>query len=426
MKKLIFLFALMIILFSCEDYNDQFEGYDENVITQVENIEYRITEDDYAEMGGDPKKYSSFSKYAPPADYLPQFLKSKYPALDKGSALQVTYDFYRGGLDYLDYLTDSKSYELSTEDYDSMGEDSNEPGKYNNFSSSTPPSDYLPAFFAAKYSDAENGDIVFVTYKYYSGSVSNISEYYGFNGTDWAQITVDLPDGVKVYELTSDDYDEMGTESGQPGRYNNFSSSSPAENYLPAFLKSKYNYAQPKDKVAVVFMYYSGSTYKDAKEYTYDGVVWNEYQSTIIKTDQYLNANSGWVFDPTILYTMGQGDYQIIVDYVKNNIGAEYVSSYGNNELYYGSSDYYANFDVREGKISSTFTNWEEAVIEAIKDGFLSTKFPNAVAQVEGVDVNYIITFLVHSATSDTNYSITFQCTKSGPNPEFVYIEGPI
>ena len=422
MKKIIFLFVIATMLFSCEKYNDQFEDYDNNEIIQVVNLGYTLTEVDYTEIGGDPKKYNSFSKYAPAADFIPKFLGNKYFALDKGSAIQVTYEYYRGKLNYLGVLTDSKSYELSKDDYDSMGEGSNEPGKYNNFSSSVPAKDFLPTFFATKYPDAEKNEIVFVTYKFYSGSVSNVSENYKFDGANWALATINLPDGVNVYELSSDDYDSMG----KPGKYNNFSSSMPAENYLPAFLKSKYQYAQPEDIIAVVYNFYkSGKTSKKAIEYTYDGTMWNMYQSTITKTDQYLKTESSWVFDPTVLYTIGKGDYQMIVDYVKQNIGAEHVSSYGNNESYYGANDYYANFNIRDNEFSSTFASWEEAVKEAIKDAFLPAKFPDAVAQVEGIDVKYIVTFLAHS-DSDVYYSMTFQCTKSGPNPEFKFIEGPM
>ena len=127
-----------------------------------------------------------------------------------------------GRLDYLDYLTNADSYELSTADYDSMGESSGQPGKYNNFDSGTPPEDYLPDFMATKYPNAENGDLVLVTYKFYSGAVSNVSEYYGFDGSAWAAVEVDLPEGVSLYELTTDDYDSMGEEYGQPGRYKQF------------------------------------------------------------------------------------------------------------------------------------------------------------------------------------------------------------
>ena len=54
---------------------------------------------------------------------------------------------------------------------------------------------------------------------------------------------------------------------------------------------------------------------------------------------------------------------------------------------------------------------------------FLPAKFPNAVAQVDGIDVNYKITFVTYGGSDGGTYTITFQCTKSGPNPEFTYVE---
>ena len=42
-----------------------------------------------------------------------------------------------------------------------------------------------------------------------------------------------------VYYLSSEDFDSMGEGSGQPGHYNNFSSSISPDNYLPTFYEYK-------------------------------------------------------------------------------------------------------------------------------------------------------------------------------------------
>ncbi len=427
MKKLIFLFAIALALFSCEKYNDQFEGYDDNVITQVvTDLVYELTDDDYDQIGGDPAKYGNFSKYAPADQYIPPFLKSKYPYLDQGSIAQITYKYYIGGLSYLDYLTDAVSYELTTADYDSFGTGSGEPGKYNNFSSSTPPGDYLPGFFAAKYSNASNGDLVYVTYKYYSGSVEIRSEYYEFDGSVWKPVQVEVPEGVTVYALSSDDYDSMGEESGQPGRYNNFSGSTPPGAYLAKFLGIKFPYAEEGAKIAVVYRYYAGGgvTETRADEYTLASGIWTEYSSTINKSDQFIHTGeNGWLFDPSVVFTMDAADYQTIVDYVKNNIGAEYIDKYGTAEAYYGAGAYYVNFDLRDGKWDSgTFSTWQDAVKEGIATGLLPNKFPDAVTQVSGVDVLYKVTFATYDG-SDGEYTFVFKCTKAGPNPSFEFVE---
>lgn len=63
-------------------------------------------------------------------------------------------------------------YYLSTSDYDSMGEDSGRPGRFNNFSSSVAPEDYLPTFLSKTppYDFAQNGDELTLVYKFFNGS----------------------------------------------------------------------------------------------------------------------------------------------------------------------------------------------------------------------------------------------------------------
>ncbi len=420
------------LLASC-DVNDEF--YDEldkdKGFQLVENLEYTLTDDDYEDIGGDPKKYGSFSKYDAAADHLPEFLGDKYFTLDENSSVKVTYKFYQGSLgylkDYLDYLeelSEITSHNLSTADYDSMGTNNNEPGQYNNFSGSTPPEDYLPDFLLGKYPDAIEGDEIAVTYKYYDGSVSEITGFWAFDGSIWAEsekVAPEIPEDVTLYELVSDDYDSMGA----PGKYNNFSSSVAPEDYLATFLGIKFAYATEGEKIVTIYKYYAGGgvTETKAKEYTLTDGVWMEYSSTINKTDPYLKTANGWLFDPTVLYTMVEDDYQMIVDYVKANIGTEYVDSYGTADSYYGTSAYYKEFNISEGDYDESFATWQDAVKEAVSV-YLPLRFPDAVAQVEGVDVNYLITFAGYES-SMVDYTITFKCTKSGPSPEFEYVEGP-
>ncbi|MFV0592308.1 MAG: hypothetical protein ACK5M7_13050 [Draconibacterium sp.] len=422
MKKILFFAATLLLFFGCEDYNDQFDGYDDNTITLVKNLDYTLTDADYESMGGAPADYYNFSSSAPAADFIPDFLAEKYPSLDVNSSVNVTYTYYMGGLDYLDYLTNADSYELTTADYDSMGESSGQPGKYNNFDSSVSPDDYLPAFMATKYPNAVDGDLVLVTYKFYSGGVSNVSEYYGFDGSAWEAVEVDLPEGVSMYELTADDYDSMGEESGQPGRYNNFDSSTLPENYLPTFLELKFPYAMNGDKMAIIYMFYSGGTSKRATEYTKTATGWKAYSSTEARTDQFLKTSDGWLFDPSVIFTMNSEDYQIIVDYVKATYGEEKLDSYGTQEFYFGAGAYYENFDLRDGKYDTSFASGLEAAKAGISEGLLPNKFPNAVAQVSGVDVMYIVSFATYNG-ADGAQTYTYQCTKSGPNPEFTFVE---
>ncbi|PKQ62457.1 hypothetical protein BZG02_12050 [Labilibaculum filiforme] len=434
MKKILYIVSLFALVFAgCDPMEDIYKDVDKlSNDNNVHSLEYTLTADDYSDIGGDPKKYESFSAYAPATDYLPEFLDGKYPTLDVSSSVKVTYDFYRGSLnylgDYLDYLevlAAIDSYTLTTADYDSMGTDQGQPGKYNNFDSGIKASDYLPNFLLAKYPNAIENDELAVTYKFYNGSANvDITEFWVFDGSVWTKsdkVAPELAEGVTLYELVADDYDSMGT----PGKYNNFSSSDAPENYLSTFLGVKFPYASEGDKFLVLYKYYAGGgvTETRAKEYTLTDGTWMEYTSTVAKTDQYLKTANGWLFDPTVLYTMGADDYLMIVNYVKDNVGAEYLDSYGTAEAYYGSNSYYVEFNIGSGNYDASFATWQDAVTAGVK-AYLPLKFPEAVAQVDGVDVNYVITFAGYES-SMVDYTITFKCTKSGPNPEFEYVEGP-
>ncbi|MGQ1908922.1 choice-of-anchor J domain-containing protein [Marinifilum sp. RC60d5] len=236
-----------------------------------------------------------------------------------------------------------------------------------------------------------------------------VEEYYEYDGSAWAK--------SDVYYLQRDDYTEMG--SG-PGKYGNFSSSVPAEDYLPTFLSMNYPYAQEGDVMVMAYRYYSGGTKTIAAEYTYSEGAWN---SMPVKMDQFVfYGTEGWKFDPTVSHTMTSDDYQIIVDYSVATHGK--TSDYDDSEYYYGAGAKYTNFDIRSGKSDSSFATWQDAVKEGIKTAYLPNKYPEAVAQVQGVDVHYIITFNTYDG-SNTTYSIEFKCTKSAPNPTFEYVEGP-
>lgn len=239
--------------------------------------------------------------------------------------------------------------------------------------------------------------------------------FYQYMSSGWIK-------AEKLYYINSVDYDAMGT----PGTYDNFSSSMPPQNYIPALLEERYPVAGQDYEVVVVYKYYSGTTLTLADKYKFDNGNWvSSYNFIQPKTSQFLYSTSGWVFDPTITFTMASADYQMIVDWVKTNKGASYIDSYGTQEFYTGAGSYYSNFDLRSGKWdSSVFSKWEDAVEAAIGIALLPSKYPDAVAQVSGIDVYYIVSFATYSGSAG-KYKMKFQCTKSAPNPEFTLIEGP-
>lgn len=76
-------------------------------------------------------------------------------------------------------------YYLTTSDYDSMGESSGRPGRFNNFSSSVHPENYIPTFLSgtAPYDYAQEGDELLVVYRFFNGStVLRGNSYSVING----------------------------------------------------------------------------------------------------------------------------------------------------------------------------------------------------------------------------------------------------
>lgn len=247
--------------------------------------------------------------------------------------------------------------------------------------------------------------------------------FYQYDGSSWGPIE-------NTYILSDKDYDEMGMT------YGSFSSYSDAKEMISEWLTNNVSYMSKDEPYIVGYQLYQSYTYDGesvsktiftASDYNLTTDGWENQQ----KTSQFiLTSDAGWVFDPTVNYTMVSEDYQVIVDYVAKTFPDEdYVDSYGTAESYYGSSAYYAEFRIKNDYFETdVFETWEDAATEAIRDIFLPTKFTDAVAQSDGIDVKYVITFAGYES-SMVDYTITFVCTKDGPNAEFELDEengGPI
>ena len=168
-----------------------------------------------------------------------------------------------------------------------------------------------------------------------------------YDGKSWKDKSGD------VYVPTYADYGDMG----QSKRY--FTSEVPAVNYLPAYLSKMVAYPVDGDARVVIYRYYNGTELKIySDEYTYSAETarWSLNTRIVDKTEQFVLSDGKWNFDPSTVITLkAKGDaetstfYQTIVDWVKEHY-SEYVTSYGNNEYYYGSSAYQNNFDFRPDK----------------------------------------------------------------------------
>ena len=164
------------------------------------------------------------------------------------------------------------------------------------------------------------------------GVTENKEAYYLYKNGTW-----ELSQGV--YYISDKDFDSMGEASGQPGRYNNFSSAVSPSNYLPSFLKNKYLYAQEGDELFVIYRYFSSTSGAQLRGnlYTYSAGVWNGFESTIATTLQFGHDGATWVPDNTIKYTLIRNtDYEYMASQLTT---PEYAGLIG-NLANYGDFDY--------------------------------------------------------------------------------------
>lgn len=258
-------------------------------------------------------------------------------------------------------------------------------------------------------------------------SVPSVNEnaIYRYNGSEW----VSAPSTVI---LSHADYQAMGQ------RYDNLSGTIPAT-YLPKFLSMKYPYATTDQQVYVVYYYYNGSaTATRCDQYTFDGTAWILNDGVVTETSQFVRSHGSWNFDPSLVITLppGRGQelsalyFQTCVDWIRDNVadGPAYVSSYGNNEYYCGTSAYQGNIDLRASAAKAQYPGYEsmtdDEVIALEKERFANEVMPAALgilhpdmAPVDGIEkVTITLHFGVYSGStiSGPNASAVFRCTAPG------------
>jgi hypothetical protein len=256
-------------------------------------------------------------------------------------------------------------------------------------------------------------------YKVTGKTPYHVRDFYQYDGDDWNK-------QADIHYINKTDYHTLGFSDGTIS----FNADQPASDYLSDYAKVKYPMKNNTgDAIVFVYDYNNGSEILTlADRLNYKNGAWHssyDYVHTI--TEPYAATNNGWVFDPTINFTMTSEDYGIIAAYVKNDPVLSELddNSYDDSEYYYGASAYYENFDTRGGNFYEGFDSWEAAVTEAIGDVLLPAKYPDAQTQYKGIDMYYVVHFTAYGAPS-SNYFIKFQCTKSAPNPEFTLVEGPV
>ncbi len=238
--------------------------------------------------------------------------------------------------------------------------------------------------------------------------------------------------------LSMADYEEMGTDNGQPGRYYNFDDEISSQAYLPQYLARHAGYALDGDTCTVIFRYYSGGNSVANEQYVYHASTGQWAYCDLIReeTRPYGFNGSKWNYDPSVTITLttdrddatSSAFYQAIIDWVADNY-PEYVDAkYGDSEYYYGSSSFNNDFDFRisawQGQ--GTYPDMTGEELEDLMWERLPESFPHAlevlypsVAPVEGMDVIFTINFVIYDG-SNHSYTIQYRVVGEG---QFEYVE---
>ncbi|MBB3696225.1 hypothetical protein KMW28_11455 [Flammeovirga yaeyamensis] len=286
------------------------------------NEPYTLSQDNYKKFGLElcfgENCYYGFESKSIALDTVNILLDSVYAAEEDGFLVMSVYDVF---VDYTDGLIEDavelervhtayikeegkfevyegspELYMLYAEDYDEMGS----PGKYNNFSSSDAPENYLPQF-AAKYAPyAQEGHTIQFLFKYYAGrDLGTITKSMVYTkSTAWDQVAPlygqQNMDKFKykseenswkvslavVVTLTGADYAVTGDEQySNFGYYDNvageYPEGTPVDNIIDAKINHILNENYPQHKVAdqevtVYYNYYDNGTNEVSRNYIYD------------------------------------------------------------------------------------------------------------------------------------------------------------
>ena len=206
MKKIYFLilFFSLAILQGCSDFNlSNFPGYaNESLPKQVTTSTYQLTNTDYKTISSaalaastnltDSTKAKnivnnlSFSPNEPASTYILYLMPTLYKYADPSSAITITYRT----TDVVDPITYNVIYKDSVvaADYTAMGTGTGKPG-IGDFSSTTDPNLFLPAFCKSKHPYAIPNEVDKVAFMWYVNSTTVIPlvRYYKFDGTNWTE-----------------------------------------------------------------------------------------------------------------------------------------------------------------------------------------------------------------------------------------------
>lgn len=179
MKKILSIFILMglIIFNACDPMEDIYDEIDAKGDDVVSAIEYVLTSDDYASIAelavkADPddtvnaefiSAFGYFTNEIAPQDYVALLLNDIYKVCGPGSTAKITYNYNGDIPEDLFAYTETDEYALVADDYASVDSLVNITGyMFPNYN----PDLYIPGIIANSITDAADGDMYIVSYKY--------------------------------------------------------------------------------------------------------------------------------------------------------------------------------------------------------------------------------------------------------------------
>lgn len=301
-----------LALTSCEPMEDIHDEIDAELEGKVAGTidSYTLTEDDYKETL--ELDFTSFNTVDDAKSLIPVLLDEVFPSLGGGSAVNVHYNLYDP--------INVEEYTMAAADY----------GSANYFTEMSDIQDFL----SEKYSQAENGDYVELTYNFLSD--------------------------VKEYTLDDDDFDEIGDalDSKYPdpasnaAQYSSFElRSDDADYWSNNMILEALGVA-----ISAKFGDIEGQIYEVSYD-TYDGGFGSDSMKIVFDGNAYTTVGAQ-------AYTLSYADY----DYIETTqMGTDYPGPTGN-------AAQFSSFDVVDG--SDNY--WSDAMIlEAINEVLLEN-FPSA------------------------------------------------
>lgn len=316
--------SLMLVFTACDPMEDVYDeldkaSKDETVVnTELVKADYDVYKEntDFPHVAA--KQY--FLSEDEAAELVPAMLNKRYPHLENGATVTVAYNtpIFPG---IGNSVSSWEKYTVTAEDYTANGE------SYPNFNSSGD----VYKFLGAKYPDAAENQLVVLTYDYYAGSKSTITDSFYYMNGRWENI----------YHVTSDDYLSV------KNTYASFSGSD-SDNmvaYFDLFLKKDVIVAKEGDFEYVSYYFYDSSDKSRTQRVMamyFNGSNWVPAVGATEKATLKFQKKQGeWVPDLSVLYTLIADDYTDVANSldVGTQAARDNLKRFGNFNTYSWSTE---------------------------------------------------------------------------------------